>query len=239
MQNATTYFENYLLSDRTSPVVLVLDDVDQVFEHSDIRDDFCKLLVGWHRLGASGRSNRRSKSWSLLRVIVSHSTEVYVDWDIHHSPFLGVGTVAQLSDFEPPQILQMMDFFGVTLSDADLNELMNLIGGHPLLLVEAFKDLRDTGRSVEQLLSGATTDAGPFGNDLRRKFDPLKHSPDLWEGFRQVLEADEPVVLSTSVRYRLERMGLVRFVQTETEQNACVNRYELYRRYFLNQCDGV
>lgn len=239
LQNATAYFEKYLLSDRDSPVVLVLDDVDRVFEHNATRDEFCKLLVGWHRMSAAGRQKRRDRLWALLRVVVIHSTEVYRDWDINYSPLLGVGTVETVSDLPPTQVQQMAKSFGLSITKTELELLRGLIGGHPLLLRLAFEYVSDMESAVNQLVHVAATDGEPFGNHLRQKFGRLKQSPELWQGFRQVVGASDPVALSDSVPYRLERMGLVRFAQNEAEHNACVNRYELYRRYFLRQGIGM
>jgi serine/threonine-protein kinase len=47
----TNYFQRYLLSELTSPMVLGLDEVDQIFQHPDIATDFFGLLRAWHERG--------------------------------------------------------------------------------------------------------------------------------------------------------------------------------------------
>jgi hypothetical protein len=42
------YFEKYLLAEINGPLILGLDEVDQVFEHADIATDFFGMLRVWH-----------------------------------------------------------------------------------------------------------------------------------------------------------------------------------------------
>lgn len=44
--NCTDYFENYLLKDDQTPIVLAIDNFDRVFKYPDIETDFCGLLRG-------------------------------------------------------------------------------------------------------------------------------------------------------------------------------------------------
>jgi transcriptional regulator with XRE-family HTH domain len=73
--NATTYVQNYVLSQISYPLVLALDNTDLVFEHSEIATEFCMLLRNWH--DQARRSDRTSQLWQRLRLIILHATEVY------------------------------------------------------------------------------------------------------------------------------------------------------------------
>ncbi|MEM9979777.1 MAG: AAA-like domain-containing protein [Cyanobacteria bacterium P01_D01_bin.2] len=75
--NCTAYFEEYLLPEISKPLVLGLDEVDMVFEHPNIAADFMGLLRAWHE------SSKTNELWKKLRLVVVHSTEVYIHWDIN------------------------------------------------------------------------------------------------------------------------------------------------------------
>jgi len=79
--NCTTYFEDYLLPSIDSPLTLCLDEVDMVFIHPKIASDFFGLLRAWHEAA------KNSDLWKKLRLVVLHSTEVYIPMNINQSPF--------------------------------------------------------------------------------------------------------------------------------------------------------
>ncbi len=62
--NCTAYFEEYLLPNLSSPLVLGLDEVDMVFEHPNIAADFMGLLRAWHE------SAKVDDLWKQLRLVV-------------------------------------------------------------------------------------------------------------------------------------------------------------------------
>ena len=49
--NCTAYFEDYLLPEISTPLVLGMDEVDRVFQYSAIVDDFFGLLRAWYEEG--------------------------------------------------------------------------------------------------------------------------------------------------------------------------------------------
>ncbi|NER49416.1 MAG: XRE family transcriptional regulator [Symploca sp. SIO1B1] len=73
--NTTSYFEKYLLAETTKPLVLALDKVDLVFEHTAISSDFCNLLRSWYNQARNGDLN--SRVWQKLRLVIVHATDVY------------------------------------------------------------------------------------------------------------------------------------------------------------------
>lgn len=50
-RKCTNYFQRYLLSEITSPLVLGLDEVDQVFQHPEIAAEFFGLCIKLHAVG--------------------------------------------------------------------------------------------------------------------------------------------------------------------------------------------
>jgi len=52
--NCDAYFEDCLLSETESPLVLGLDEVDRVFQYPVIADDFFGLLRAWYEEARHG-----------------------------------------------------------------------------------------------------------------------------------------------------------------------------------------
>ncbi|NET55128.1 MAG: hypothetical protein F6K47_02675 [Symploca sp. SIO2E6] len=90
--NCTAYFEEAILAKIDSPLVLGLDNVDQVFGYREVAPDFFRLLRSWYE------DARILEVWQKLRLVVAHSTEAYKSLDINHSPF-NVGLPIELPEF--------------------------------------------------------------------------------------------------------------------------------------------
>ncbi len=225
--NTTAYFEEYLLVECTSPMVLALDKVDRVFEHPAIANDFCCLLRGWYDMAR--RSDRRGEIWKKLRLIVVHSTEVYSSLDINSSPLKGVGLVIPLPDFNQEQVQDLAQRYGLDwLNNQEVEQLMAMVGGHPYLVQMALDYLKSQENTLLNLLQIASTEGGPFGNYLREQLWDVQQYPELAAALHQVVTTNNPVTLEPAQAFKLDRMGLI-----QMQGNDCSPRCNLYRQYFL------
>lgn len=218
--NSTLYFENYLLQQIETPFVLALDKVDIVFEHSAIATDFCALLRGWNQRAMQG--DEIGAIWKKLRLIIVHSTEVYGNLDINHSPIGGVGLIVKLPEFSRDQVQELLDCYQL---DWNVDRLMNLVGGHPYLIQHAIKQKLP----IDELLQAAATESGIYSDHLRRHWTQLQQS-EIAIAFKQVISSREPVALDPLQAFKLESMGLVHL-----QGNAAIPRCELYRLYFIDR----
>ena len=82
--NCTNYFEKYILAEIETPLALAFDEVDVVFDYPDIATDFFGMMRAWYEKARYG--DGRSDLWQKLRLVLVHSTEVYVPLNIHQSP---------------------------------------------------------------------------------------------------------------------------------------------------------
>ncbi|MBW4593441.1 MAG: AAA-like domain-containing protein [Brasilonema angustatum HA4187-MV1] len=73
----TNYFQRYLLSEIHSPIVLGLDEVDQVFQYPQVASEFFGLLRAWHE------TSKNKETWKKLRLVIVHSKEVYIPLNIN------------------------------------------------------------------------------------------------------------------------------------------------------------
>jgi AAA-like domain/TIR domain len=218
------YFEECLLEEIDTPIVLGLDEVDLVFPHRTVADDFFSLLRSWYESARYGDVN--SQLWEKLRLVVVHSTEVYVPLDINQSPF-NVGMNVELPEFNVAQVQDLVSRYGLTWTAAQVQQFMTLVGGHPYLVRKGLYHLRRQDVTLEQLMQVASTEASIYIDHLRRHLLNLQHYPPLAEALRQVVVKNRPVELDPEAAFKLESMGLVRL-----QGNQATLRCDLYRQYF-------
>ena len=224
------YFEECLLEALEMPLVLALDEVDLVFPHGVVADDFFALVRSWYESARYGDVS--SELWEKLRVVIVHSTEVYVPSNINQSPF-NVGKNVELAEFSPEQVQDLAGRYGLSASASYTDALMALVGGHPYLTRKALYHLRREDMTVVALAEMAATESGIYSDHLRRHLYVLREYPALAEAFRQVVSKGKPVEIDAEVSFKLESMGLVRLSGNEASP-----RCEVYREYFRNHLEG-
>jgi AAA-like domain/TIR domain len=222
--NCTAYFEDCLLSEVDMPLMLGLDEVDRVFQYPKIADDFFSLLRAWYEEAGYGDSN--SQLWQNLRLVVVHSTEVYVPPNVNQSPF-NVGLPIELPEFNPVQVRDLAQRHGLNWNADLIEPLMGLVGGHPYLVRLALYHIAQHQLSWQELLETAATEAGLYGDHLRRHLWSLQNHPELAIALAKVVRSDDAVELESAIAFKLHSMGLVHL-----QGNLVVPRFELYRQYF-------
>ncbi|HLO88068.1 MAG TPA: AAA-like domain-containing protein [Nostocaceae cyanobacterium] len=219
--SCTTYLEEYLLADADSPLVLYLDDVDVLFPYPEVYEDFFGLLRSWYEKA------RSRPNWKKLRLAIAHATDVYIRLNINQSPF-NVGLPIELPEFTKEQVQILAKKHGLSGDSSLVDPLMNLVGGHPYLLQQAFSHLKNyPDVPQEQLLVEAVTDAGIYSHHLREYWLSLQQEPKLMAAFQTVINSTKPVRLETISAYQLQSMGLIKLMGNEVEP-----RCQLYRSYF-------
>ncbi|PLZ90049.1 hypothetical protein CI594_19115, partial [Fischerella thermalis CCMEE 5196] len=222
--NCTAYFEDCLLPDINGVLVLGLDQVDEVFLHPEIADDFFTLLRSWYEEAAYGDSG--NPLWQNFRLVIVHSTEVYIPLDINKSPF-NVGLAIELQTFTPLQVFDLAKRYGIHLSEGELSELMQLVDGHPYLVQQALYHLAQQDLTLKQLIETTATDAGIYSNHLHRHLRSLQEHPQLAAAYEEVIHSSNPVELEQILAFKLHSMGLVKL-----QGNQVISSCELYRQYF-------
>ncbi|ACK71462.1 hypothetical protein PCC7424_3060 [Gloeothece citriformis PCC 7424] len=219
--SCTTYMEDYLLTQGNKPLVLCIDDVDLLFPHPEIYEDFFGLLRSWYEKA------RTRKRWQKLRLVLVHSTNVYIRLNINQSPF-NVGLPIELADFTEVQVQELAQQHDIKLTPSEIANLMNMIGGHPYLLMTTFAYLKShPNLTLKQILQEAPTDAGIYGSVLREFWFNLKTHPELTGTLKKIVTSSKPVQVEPVQAYQLHSMGLVHL-----SGNYVQPRYNLYRLYF-------
>ena len=219
----TDYFELYLLPELGHPLALGLDEVDEVFKHPTIASDFFGLLRAWHE------ESKTNPVWQNLRLVITHSKEVYIPLNINQSPF-NVGVPIELPPLNRVQVEDLIDRHGLRWSAAEVDALIAMVGGHPYLVRVALYHVARGEITLERLLQVAPTEEWAYGEHLRRHLLNLEEDPKLVAAIKQVVSARVPVRLKTGEAFKLFSMGLVRF-----QGNDVIPLCNLYRQYFLER----
>lgn len=227
IDNVNEYFEKYLLPNRSDPLVIALDGFDCVFEKPEVGNDACRLLKSLYNEAKLGSD--RSPIFKKLRLIVVHSTDFYSSLDINYSPLTGVGYVVTLEEFNKDEVIKLARRYDFDFSANEIEQLMNLIGGHPYLLRLAL-DYIDDENSLEKLLQTALKSQSPFRNRLQILLKTLQKNSTLATAFLTVAKADRPVELKSNEEFNLESLGLVK-----EQGNGWISSCNLYSQYFLSQ----
>ena len=215
----TDYVGSHLLTQSPEPVLLAIDEVENLIE-SDFRNDFFTMLRGWHNFRA------RRAVWRKLDMVFVTSTEPYqLIENLNVSPF-NVGEPIELGDFDQSQVAELNRRHGQPFQpNTDLPLLYDLLNGHPYLTRRALYLVAKKQQSVATLLIQASEASGPFSDHLRHHLFRVQGDQSQMDGLHQVLKSracpDEKLF------YRLYAAGLVKRQGREV-----VFRCRLYQEYF-------
>ncbi|OKH38368.1 hypothetical protein NIES2119_10040 [[Phormidium ambiguum] IAM M-71] len=224
--SSTLYFQGYLLTKINTPLVLVLNELNRVFEYPEIARDFLSLLRSWHE------EAKQTKMWQKLRLVVIHSTEVYVSLNINQSPF-NVGLSLQLPEFTLEQVQELAVRYGLNwINSNDAQQLMAIVGGHPYLINLAFYHLvnqDEKWHSMQEFLAQSATIEKIYQQHLLSQLNIIRENPELGEILKQII-TDSPEIVEAIAAYKLESMGLIKL-----QGSSAKIRCELYRKSFQEQ----
>jgi diguanylate cyclase (GGDEF)-like protein len=225
--SCSAYFHDYLLTQSPAPLVLAIDDAQQLFEYPHLVKDFFPLLRSWHE------ESKIVPIWQQLRLVIVYSHEISLQQRLSQSPF-NIGLSLNLPEFTRTQVLELAQRYGLNWSDTSgqekLTNLMQMIGGHPHHLHLAFYHLRWLQADLETLLSSAPTPKGIYSDHLRYLSIVLQDHPELVIAWGRVIESATPVTLDAIAAYKLESLGLIKWLPT-----GFVPRNDLYRLYFQQE----
>jgi len=224
--SCTAYLEDYVLPQIDAPLVIAIDEVNELFQYPKVSSEFLPLLRSWYE------DAREIEAWSRLRWILSHATEVYVPLQLHQSPF-NVGLALKLPVFTLDQVQDLAYRHHLPWAEGmdgaeKLRSLLEVVSYRPGLVRLALYALAQGGTGLEQLIEEAPTQSGIYSDHLRELLAALYPYPSLQAAFGQVIDSPVPVALEPITAYRLENLGLVNL-----SKNLAAPSCELYRQYFL------
>ncbi|MBP5977375.1 AAA-like domain-containing protein [Brasilonema sp. CT11] len=222
--SCSLYLRNYVLEQINSPLVLALDEVNQIFEHPQVAKEFLPLLRSWYE------DAKRQPIWQKLRLIVVHSTEVYVPLDLNQSPF-NVGLPIELNYFSLEQVQELAQRFGLNWTNDEARLVTDIVGGHPSLVHLTLYHLSRGEVALGQLLQTAATPTSIYYRHIQPYWATLKVQPELALALSAVMSATKPVRLEPILAYKLKSMGLIKL-----DNNLATPSCRLYQEYFQLKC---
>ena len=220
--SCTDYFESYLLAHEDCPLLLVIDGFDELFACDNVVADFCGLLRAWYE---QGRYGARQDVWQRLRIVIAHSTEIWLPLNLHQSPF-NVGLAVELPGFDIYQIQEMASRYELDFSEVQAQKLRQLLGGHPYLTQLSLFHLSQ-GTALDALMESAIALDGIYSHHLRRQLELLETDPAFLNAMASIVKSSHGAKLHPREAFHLQGLGLVRF---ETQQS--IPSCELYHQYF-------
>jgi len=238
------YFREYLLAQISTPIVLALDEVDQLFEYPALVQEFLPMLRVWHE------EAMELAVWQKLRLVLSYNSEVYVPLKISQSPF-NIGLSIQLPSLTLAQTQALAAKYDLSFSKGEtsrsdiqnpdiqnpdiqnpdiqnLERLHSLVSGHPYLIQLALYWRSERDIQLSHILENASTQSGIYSAHLRRHWQIMQKHPELKGALSRVLkDRDSGAQIDAMLACQLERMGLVTL-----SGNAAVIASDLYYLYF-------
>ncbi len=212
------YFEQYLLAEVDTPIVLILDDVECLFHHPEVADEFFGLLRTWYE------DAKVAGLWQQLRMVIAQTADAYVTLNLNKSPF-NVGITIQLPTFTSAQVLALANTYGLSWSAAEASELCRWVNGQPYLVHLTVDYLWRETASLTDILAHPQQ-ASVFVTYLQYQLRDLQHQPELMDILSQIVAGQTLPPSRLAAVYRLQGMGLI--VLNENQPQAMCPLYQAY-----------
>ncbi|MEM6453154.1 MAG: AAA-like domain-containing protein [Cyanobacteria bacterium P01_D01_bin.105] len=219
--NCKAFLQEQVLTPNSAPVLLVLNEVNYIFEYPAVARDFLPFVRSCYEQA------QRSAQWERLRWVMAYSTEVYVSLSLNQSPF-NVGIPLILPPFNLDQTRDLAQRYGLqSLTPQQVSQLMSLLGGKPYLLNLAFHALSVQKVPWDLFFKTAPTLSGIYKTHLQRYLTLLIDQPDLITALETLLSSEQSVQIDPTAAYKLASVGLVSLEGYKTHMSC-----RLYRDYF-------
>lgn len=222
--SCSDYFETYLLPAAQSPLLLVIEELDELFAYPELATDFFGMLRSWYEQGRYGLEQRAI--WTNLRLVIIHSTEVWLPLTLHQSPF-NVGLLVELPNFNVVQVEELTCRYSLNPPERYAQGIFALVGGHPYLTQLCLFHLAQGELSVADLSNEAIAYHTIFNSYLKRQLQLMEQHPGLLEAMQQVARNPAGIELSHQIAYHLQGLGAITL-----KERLAVPSCELYRQYF-------
>lgn len=219
----TRFLETAVLSQAEGRVLFALDKTDVLLttRHAEA---ILSILRSWAESGTKG------DPWDRLRLLLVVSTEPsLIAETIHISPF-NLADPIRLGDLDADQVAEMGRRYGLEWGSAEIDQLRDIVGGHPYLVRRVMYQAVVSGRSLTELLADPIDDQGIFAGHLRARLLRIRSNEELGQTVRQILD-DPRSQVDDATSLRLVRAGVLR--RKEKKHYPSYKLYDLYLREWL------
>ncbi|MGD1806742.1 AAA-like domain-containing protein [Dapis sp. BLCC M126] len=222
---ASDYFNDIILANLDRPLVIAIDELNQLFAYPDIACEFLQLLRTWSEQAKAGVAE--SNAWQKLRLVTVHSTEIMMPPSIDPS-LLNTGLVINLPEFTLAQVQDLARRYEQEITEQQIQQLINLLGAHPYRLQLAFYYLQQQTITLEELLENSGSATALYAEHLQQQWWNLQRYDELLPIFTEIVNNPKPIEIKLSLGYQLQKMGLVH-LEGDLASLCC----ELFRPFFI------
>lgn len=221
IRKCSEYLSKYLIPQLNDPFVLALDEVDRMLT-TPFRSDFFRMLRTWHN------DRVENKSFAKMTLFLSCSADpaLFIE-NPEESPF-NVAEVIELEDFSNEKVEELNWRQGAILQQTEIEDLIEMVGGHPFLVRVAFYEIKTGRETLSSLLKKGLEGRGTYGHHLNQIISPLLITPELKETLNNICQRQHSA--KNRIFYRLKSLGLIK-----EKDNQVMFRNKLYEQYFCNQ----
>ncbi|MGB3509570.1 MAG: AAA-like domain-containing protein [Microcoleaceae cyanobacterium] len=230
---ATDYFNDAILANLDRPLVIAIDELNQLFAYPDIAREFLQLLRTWSEQAKARVTD--SNLWHKLRLVTVHSTEIVMPTSINPS-LLNTGLVINLPEFTQAQVQDLAKRCEQEITEQQIEQLITLLGGHPYRLQLAFYSLHQQTITLEELLENSGRATALYAEHLQQQWSNLQRYDELLLLFTEIVSNSKPLEIKAAPGYQLQKMGLVHLEgdsQSYPSRNRASLCCELFRPFFL------
>ncbi|MEM9216450.1 MAG: AAA-like domain-containing protein [Cyanobacteria bacterium P01_F01_bin.150] len=221
--NTTHYLEDIILAHCDRPLVIAIDELNQLVDYPTLMHEFLLLLRTWSEQSKSGEN-----PWHKLRVVIARSTEILPSSSLAPS-LLNMGLLINLPEFDLAQIQDLASRYGQALTPSQVQQMITLLGRHPYRLQLAFYSLQQQTITIEDLLKNTKFITTLYAEHLRQQQWNLKRHHKLLPIFTKIINTCNPVEVDLLTGRQLQAMGLVH-QEGKWAQLSC----ELFRLFFAD-----
>jgi hypothetical protein len=218
------YLSDYIIPRLKGPFILAMDEVERM-QACPFRGNFFGMLRTWHN------DRVANEHFAQMTLFLSSSTDPYLLIDNpNQSPF-NVATPVNLQDFTLDEVAELNRRHYSPVNQTELEQLIDLVGGHPFLTRVALYLLARGKVNLPALLTHATEDNGPFGEHLRHYLRRILRKPELKQALTLIVH--QRSLEENDIFHRLREAGLIKRAGPQV-----VFRNKLYEQYFKERLNG-
>ena len=209
-------------------VIIALDEVDRL-----LSCPFGQEVFGAFRSWHNERAIDPDGPWKRITLVLAYCTErSLLITDQNQSPF-NVGSKIELLGFSVEQVDRLNELYGRPVSSPDeMRRFYLMFAGQPYLTQLAFRELVQEGISMDELLSAADAEAGPFSDHLARLLELVNSNAVLMSAVQSMLQG-KPIANAMDF-YRLRSAGVITGNSCDRAKFACdLHRLYLERHFGL------
>ncbi|MDJ0554195.1 MAG: AAA-like domain-containing protein [Microcoleaceae cyanobacterium MO_207.B10] len=224
-KSTATDYLNIILAKLERPLVIAIDELNQLFAYPDIAREFLQLLRTWSEQAKARLAE--NNPWHKLRLVTTHSTEIIMPLSIDPS-LLNTGLVINLPEFTLPQVQDLARRYEQEITEQQIQQLITILGGHPYRLQLAFYYLHQQTITLEELLENSGSATALYAEHLQQQWWNLQRYNELLPIFTEIVNNPKPIEIKVSLGYQLQKMGLVH-LEGDLASLCC----ELFRPFFM------